>query len=212
MTSSTPETIAPTDRVGRHGNVLVITLNRPEARNAVNGAVSAAVGDALAQYQNGPDVWGGDPHGRRRQVLLRRCGPESDLPRGEPAPPRASGMGIGGYAQHFIDKPTIAAVNGTPLGGGSELALASDLVIAEEHAVFGLPEVKRGLIAGRTHRWLCKRESASHTASRTESSSPKRTTVGAMTKSSQRFSSPRTLRKGRWGSLRSDPRSGRRAK
>jgi len=48
---------------------------------------------------------------------------------------------------HYIDKPTIAAVNGTALGGGTELALASDLVVAEERAKFGLPEVKRGLIA-----------------------------------------------------------------
>jgi crotonobetainyl-CoA hydratase len=48
---------------------------------------------------------------------------------------------------HFIDKPTIAAVNGTALGGGTELALASDLVVAGESATFGLPEVKRGLIA-----------------------------------------------------------------
>jgi crotonobetainyl-CoA hydratase len=49
--------------------------------------------------------------------------------------------------QHYIDKPTIAAVNGTAFGGGTELALASDLVIAEERTRFGLPEVKRGLIA-----------------------------------------------------------------
>ena len=52
-----------------------------------------------------------------------------------------------GYVHHFIDKPTIDAVNGTALGGGTELALASDLVVAEERAKFGLPEVKRGLIA-----------------------------------------------------------------
>ncbi|ORB75967.1 enoyl-CoA hydratase-related protein, partial [Mycobacterium timonense] len=56
--------------------------------------------------------------------------------------------GFAGYVHHFIDKPTIAAVNGTALGGGSELALASDLVVASETASFGLPEVKRGLIAG----------------------------------------------------------------
>jgi crotonobetainyl-CoA hydratase len=48
---------------------------------------------------------------------------------------------------HFIDKPTIAAVNGTALGGGTEIAMASDLVVATEGATFGLPEVKRGLIA-----------------------------------------------------------------
>ena len=55
--------------------------------------------------------------------------------------------GFAGYVHHFIDKPTIAAVNGTALGGGTELAFASDLVVAEERAKFGLPEVKRGLVA-----------------------------------------------------------------
>jgi crotonobetainyl-CoA hydratase len=55
--------------------------------------------------------------------------------------------GFAGYVHHFIDKPTIAAVNGTALGGGTELALASDLVVAAEGATFGLPEVKRGLVA-----------------------------------------------------------------
>ena len=55
--------------------------------------------------------------------------------------------GFAGYVQHIIDKPTIAAVNGTALGGGTELALASDLAVAAQSAQFGLPEVKRGLIA-----------------------------------------------------------------
>jgi crotonobetainyl-CoA hydratase len=55
--------------------------------------------------------------------------------------------GFAGYVHHYIDKPTIAAVNGTALGGGTELTLASDLVVAGERARFGLPEVKRGLIA-----------------------------------------------------------------
>jgi crotonobetainyl-CoA hydratase len=55
--------------------------------------------------------------------------------------------GFAGYVHHFIDKPTIAAVNGTALGGGTEIALASDLVVADEGATFGLPEVKRGLVA-----------------------------------------------------------------
>ncbi len=63
-------------------------------------------------------------------------------------PPDHPEWGFAGYVRHFIDKPTIAAVNGTALGGGTELALASDLVVAEERAKFGLPEVKRGLIAG----------------------------------------------------------------
>ncbi|MFI6309637.1 enoyl-CoA hydratase-related protein [Nocardia fusca] len=147
MTSSTPDTLAPAARVERRGNVMVITLNRPEARNAVNGAVSTAVGDALAQAQSDPEV---------RALVITGTGDKSfcagadlkAISRGESLQhPDHPEWGFGGYAQHFIDKPTIAAVNGAALGGGSELILASDLVVAEEHAVFGLPEVKRGLIA-----------------------------------------------------------------
>ena len=55
--------------------------------------------------------------------------------------------GFGGYTRHPISKPTIAAVNGFALGGGSEICLASDMIVAAETASFGLPEVKRGIIA-----------------------------------------------------------------
>lgn len=131
----------------RRGNVLIITLNRPEARNAVNAAVSTAVGDALALAQDDPEV---------RAVVLTGSGDQSfcagaDLKaiarRENLFHPEHPEWGFAGYVSHFIDKPTIAAVNGTALGGGTELALASDLVVAEERAKFGLPEVKRGLIA-----------------------------------------------------------------
>jgi crotonobetainyl-CoA hydratase len=130
------------------GNVLVITINRPEARNAVNAAVSTAVGDALAEAQNDPDV---------RAVVITGAGDKSfcagadlkAISAGENLfHPDHGEWGFAGYVHHFIDKPTIAAVNGTALGGGTELALASDLVVAEQRAQFGLPEVKRGLIAG----------------------------------------------------------------
>jgi crotonobetainyl-CoA hydratase len=131
----------------RRGNVLIVTLNRPEARNAVNGAVSTAVGDALQQAQDDPGV---------RAVVLTGNGQSfcagADLKaisrRENLFHPDHPEWGFAGYVHHFIDKPTIAAVNGTALGGGTELALASDLVVAEERAKFGLPEVKRGLIAG----------------------------------------------------------------
>ena len=126
---------------------MVITLNRPEARNAINEAVSVAVGDALEQAQNDPEV---------RVVVLTGSGDKSfcagidlkALSRGENAGhPGHPKWGFAGYVRHVIDKPTIAAVNGVALGGGTELALASDLVVAGESAKFGLPEVKRGLIA-----------------------------------------------------------------
>ena len=131
----------------RRGNVMVITINRPDARNAVNAAVSIGVGNALEQAQNDPDV---------RAVVITGSGDKSfcagaDLKaisrRENLYHPDHDEWGFAGYVHHFIDKPTIAAVNGTALGGGTELALASDLVVADERAKFGLPEVKRGLIA-----------------------------------------------------------------
>jgi len=133
--------------VDRAGDVMVITINRPDARNAINAAVSIGVGDALEEAQNDPDV---------RAVVLTGAGDKSfcagaDLKaiarRESIYHPDHSEWGFAGYVQHFIDKPTIAAVNGTALGGGTELALASDLVVADERAMFGLPEVKRGLVA-----------------------------------------------------------------
>ncbi|MCV7169127.1 crotonase/enoyl-CoA hydratase family protein [Mycobacterium manitobense] len=140
-------TTAPGALVERRGNVMVITINRPEARNAINSAVSIALGDALEQAQQDPDV---------RVVVVTGAGDKSfcagadlkALSRGENiGHPDRPAWGFAGYVRHFIDKPTIAAVNGTALGGGTELALASDLVVAGESAKFGLPEVKRGLIA-----------------------------------------------------------------
>ncbi len=130
----------------RRGNVLLITLNRPQARNAVNAAVSTGVGDALHEAQHDPEV---------RAVVITGAGQSFCAGADLKAISRREGIyhpehaewGFAGYVQHVIDKPTIAAVNGTALGGGTELALASDLVVAEEGARFGLPEVKRGLIA-----------------------------------------------------------------
>src|SRR6202034_1150593 len=70
------------------------------------------------------------------------------LARGEPLiDPELAGWGFAGYVRHAISKPTIAAVNGLALGGGTEIVLATDLVVAAERARFGLPEVTRGLVA-----------------------------------------------------------------
>ena len=141
------DTGRPAALAERRGNVMVITINRPEARNAVNGAVSIALGEALEEAQHDPEV---------RAVVITGAGDKSfcagaDLKaiarRENIYHPDHPEWGFAGYVRHFIDKPTIAAVNGTALGGGTELALASDLVVADELAQFGLPEVKRGLIA-----------------------------------------------------------------
>lgn len=130
----------------RRGNVLLVTLNRPEARNAVNAAVSTGLGDALHEAQHDAEV---------RAVVVTGAGQSfcagADLKaisrRENIFHPEHAEWGFAGFVQHVVDKPVIAAVNGTALGGGTELALASDLVVAEERTTFGLPEVKRGLIA-----------------------------------------------------------------
>ncbi len=136
--------------VERKGAVMIITINRPEVRNAVDLAVSVAIGDALDEAEGDRGVWA---------VVLTGAGDKAfcagadlkALARGERSiseEPRRAAWGFAGYVNHQISKPTIAAVNGMALGGGTELVLASDLAIAAETATFGLPEVKRGIIAG----------------------------------------------------------------
>ncbi|MYQ33917.1 crotonase/enoyl-CoA hydratase family protein [Streptomyces sp. SID4956] len=129
------------------GHVRVLTLNRPEARNAVNQELSLLLGTALEEADTDPAV---------RAVVVTGAGDKAfcagaDLKavsRGENIiPPGREAWGFAGYVNHHIGKPVIAAVNGFALGGGTEIALVSDLVVASESAAFGLPEVRRGIIA-----------------------------------------------------------------
>ncbi|MFT4041757.1 MAG: crotonase/enoyl-CoA hydratase family protein [Gordonia sp. (in: high G+C Gram-positive bacteria)] len=142
------QTVAPLALVERSGNIMVITINRPEARNAVNAGVSQLVGEALEEAAADTAV---------RAVVLTGAGDRSfcagadlkAIARGESLyAPGHEDWGFAGFVNHYLDKPTIAAVNGAALGGGTELALAADLIVASSSATFGLPEVKRGLLAG----------------------------------------------------------------
>ncbi|AVZ41369.1 MULTISPECIES: crotonase/enoyl-CoA hydratase family protein [unclassified Dietzia] len=144
MTS--PET-RPAVRSERRDHVLLVTLDRPEARNAVNGEVSTLLGRALHEADTDPEI---------RVVVITGSGEQSfcagadlkALSRGEDIFPAENRQwGFAGMMQHPVSVPVIAAVNGTALGGGCEIALACDLVVAADHAVFGLPEVRRGLVA-----------------------------------------------------------------
>ena len=140
---------SPTDvLVERDGNVMLITINRPNARNAVNEAVCRGVGEALAEADGDPSI---------RVVVLTGAGDKAfcagadlkAIAAGEPIlPVGREHWGLAGWVNHPVSVPTIAAVNGPALGGGTELALASDLVVAADTATFGLPKVRRGLIAG----------------------------------------------------------------
>jgi crotonobetainyl-CoA hydratase len=134
--------------VERREHVLVITLNRPEAMNAINAEVAGGVGQALEEADGDPAV---------RAIVLTGAGGRAfsagaDLKaagRGESImPPGHPEWGFAGYVTHVVGPPTIAAVEGFALGGGTELVLASDLAVAGRSARFGVPEVKRGLIAG----------------------------------------------------------------
>src|ERR1700678_1960223 len=107
--------------------VIEITINRPEARNAINGAVRTGITEALAELDGRDDLAIG--------ILTGELSAEP-------------GRGMAGLAPVQPRKPVIAAIEGYALAGGCELALACDLRVAAENATFGLPEVKRALVAG----------------------------------------------------------------
>ncbi|MBH0777970.1 crotonase/enoyl-CoA hydratase family protein [Nocardia bovistercoris] len=129
--------------VERRGRTLVITINRPDARNAVNLAVAQGLADALDELDASPEL--------SVAVLTGSGGNFSagmDLKafsKGEF--PYIPGRGLG-FTEKPPVKPLIAAVEGFALAGGTELVLATDLVVAAKDATFGVPEVKRGLVAG----------------------------------------------------------------
>ena len=126
---------------------MILTINRPEARNANNGPVSLAMSGFMDELAEDPDCWvvvitgSGDKAFSAGMDLKAFSGGEGGDIMG------ASG-GFGGLTQRTFPKPIIAAVNGSALAGGFEIMLSCDLVVAAEHATFGIPEAKRGLIAG----------------------------------------------------------------
>ncbi|HEX4225933.1 MAG TPA: crotonase/enoyl-CoA hydratase family protein [Pseudonocardiaceae bacterium] len=136
----------PAATLTRHGRVALITLNRPTALNAVNSALSDAVGDALETLATDPDLRVGVITGAGRAFSAGADLKEVSAGRSI-TPTEHPEWGFAGIVRHFIDKPVIAAVNGFALGGGTEIALACDLIVAGEAAKFGFPEVKRGLMA-----------------------------------------------------------------
>ncbi|MER6509160.1 crotonase/enoyl-CoA hydratase family protein [Nonomuraea sp. NPDC001636] len=130
--------------VEESGNVAVITINRPKARNAINGAVARGIAEALDTYDARPEI--------SAYVLTGAGGTfcagmdlkgflSGDFPVVE-------GRGFGGIAEAPPKKPLVAAVEGYALAGGFELALSCDVIVASSESTFGLPEPKRGLVAG----------------------------------------------------------------
>ncbi|WP_420749413.1 crotonase/enoyl-CoA hydratase family protein [Rhodococcus sp. O3] len=140
MTDRTPEHVVLTERRGR---ILVVTLNRPDARNAVDRAMASALASAMDRLDNDPGLSVGVITGAGGYFCAGM-----DLKaflRGES--PRVEDRGFAGLVEAPPAKPLIAAVDGPALACGFEIVLAADLVVAAPTATFGLPEVRRGLVA-----------------------------------------------------------------
>jgi enoyl-CoA hydratase len=131
--------------------VAVITLNRPEARNAVNPDVARGLEAAVDQLEEDPEIWVG--------VLTANTG-EQDRPvfcagadlkviqeTGDATVLRTERGGFAGFVYRERTKPIVAAVDGMAVAGGLEIVLAADIVVASTRSAFGLPEVTRNLVA-----------------------------------------------------------------
>jgi enoyl-CoA hydratase len=131
----------------RDEHIAIVTLNRPEKRHAVNGAVARRLDAIVKETESDPAIWA--------VVLTSSGGPTfcagadlSEVAAGRAADLSTPDGGFGGFVESRRDKPWIVAVRGSALGGGLEFSLACDLRVIGESTILGLPEVKRGLIAG----------------------------------------------------------------
>jgi crotonobetainyl-CoA hydratase len=136
----------PPLRTQTDGAVLEVTLDRPRA-NAIDAGTSRLMGECFARFRDDP---------RLRVAIVTGAGERFfsagwDLKEAARGVPPDSDYGVGGFGglQELpnLNKPVIAAVNGMAVGGGFELALSADLIVAAEHARFSLPEIRAGTLA-----------------------------------------------------------------
>ena len=139
--------------VTKEGRLTVITINRPEVMNALHPPANVELSEAFDNFVSDPDQWVAIITGAGDKAFcagndLKYQASGGDM-KGQPS------SGFGGITSRFDNtKPIIAAVNGVAMGGGFEIALACDLIVAAENAVFSLPEPRVGLAAlgGGIHR------------------------------------------------------------
>ena len=140
----------------RRGHVLEVTLDRPKA-NAIDLATSRIMGAVFAEFRDDPDL---------RAAILTGAGekffcPGWDLKAAAEGDAVDGDYGVGGFGGlqelRGLNKPVIAAVNGICCGGGLELALSADIILAADHATFALPEIRSGTVADAASLKLPKR-------------------------------------------------------
>ncbi|GHF75048.1 crotonase/enoyl-CoA hydratase family protein [Seohaeicola zhoushanensis] len=130
--------------VSRDGAILTVTINRPERRNAIDRATSESIAAAMDAFDADKTLsvailtGAGDHFCAGMDLKAFLDGERIEL----------AGRGLAGIIETPPRKPVIAAIEGYALAGGFEIALACDLIVASESAQFGLPEARRGLIAG----------------------------------------------------------------
>jgi crotonobetainyl-CoA hydratase len=139
-------------RYEKRGRLAYVTIDRPEVMNAVHHAANAELTGIFEDFARDDAVWVAIVTGAGDRAFSagNDLKATAAIARGElPAPePTGRRVAFGGLVGVTCDKPIIAAVNGVALGGGFEIALACDIIVAADHARFGLPEPRVGLVAG----------------------------------------------------------------
>uniref|UniRef100_A0AAU2JZ29 enoyl-CoA hydratase n=1 Tax=Streptomyces sp. NBC_00049 TaxID=2903617 RepID=A0AAU2JZ29_9ACTN len=139
----------------KHGHVAHVTLNRPECLNAMNLAMHARLAEVWDDFEADDDLWVAVLTGAGDRSFsvgqdLKETAARDGAPDARPS--TFGSRGKAGYprlTERFaLSKPLIARVNGYALGGGLELALACDIVVAADHAAFALPEARLGMVPG----------------------------------------------------------------
>lgn len=139
-------------KTSRDGNILIVEMNRPEKMNALHPPANKALGEVFDDFAADKDLWVAIITGAGDRAFSAGNDLRYQAEGGEMFPVPS---GFGGLTNRYdLDKPVIAAVNGVAMGGGFEIALACDLIIAADTARFALPEPKVGLaaLAGGLHR------------------------------------------------------------